>query len=395
MTPSLRHLRVFLAVLDRRSITAAARACHVSQPAASQAMARLEAEAGMALIHHGRDGSGPTEAGALFGRRVRRALGRLDLSLAGVAPRLVLTATRAQLQALIAVRDAQNFTRAAQRLGLAQPTVHRAVSQLESEAARPLFLRSGKRMEPTRAAQLLADAARLCFSELEQASAELADLAGREAGQIVIGAMPLSRSSVLPRVIADYRAKRPRIPLRIMDGPYDDLLSGLRRGEIDLLIGALRQPVPVPDVVQERLFTDDLVLVARPGHPLVTGRPDVAALARFPWIVPRADTPARAQFDHALDRLGGAAVTRPAMIECGSAVLMRELLTLSDHIGCISRLQASAEIALGALARLDVALPDTARAIGVTTRADWLPTAAQAQFMDSLRRLAAVPRPGA
>ncbi|MCB1411065.1 MAG: LysR family transcriptional regulator, partial [Rhodobacteraceae bacterium] len=69
MTPSLRHLRVFLAVLDQGTITAAARLCNISQPAASQALARLESDAGMALIHHGRDASGPTEAGQAYGRR--------------------------------------------------------------------------------------------------------------------------------------------------------------------------------------------------------------------------------------------------------------------------------------------------------------------------------------
>lgn len=389
MTPGLRHLRVFLALLERGSVTAAAEACHVSQPAASQAIARLEGEAGVALVHHGREGFGPTEAGRAFGMRVRRALGRLDAALAQVAPRLVLTATRAQLTALIAVRDAENYTLAARRLGLAQPTVHRAVSHLESEAGRPLFERSGKRMVPGRAAQALADAARLCFSELAQAAAELAELTGREAGQIVVGAMPLARSIVLPRVIAGFRGLRPSMPIRVIDGPYEDLLPGLRRGETDLLIGALRQPAPVPDVVEEALFTDDLVLVARPGHPLAGRAPGPDDLARYPWIVPRAETPARAQFERALGALGATTLARPASIECASLVLMRELLILTDHIGCISRLQAGAEIALGTLVALDLRLPGTDRPIGVTVRADWLPTAAQAQFMQILRRVGA------
>ena len=181
-----------------------------------------------------RDAQGPTEAGLAYGARVRRALARLDAALSALAPRLVLTATRAQLSALIAVRDVENFTLAAQHLGLSQPTVHRAVTQLESEAGRPLFQRNSKRMQASRPAQAMADAARLCFSELEQAAAELADLAGREAGSITVGAMPLSRSIVLPRALAEFRRLRPTMPLRILDGPYADLLAGLRRGEIDL-----------------------------------------------------------------------------------------------------------------------------------------------------------------
>lgn len=392
MTPRLRHLRVFLALLETGTVTGAARACNVSQPAASQALARLEAEAGVALVLHGREGSGPTEAGAAYGRRVARALARLDAALAALAPRLVLTATRAQLSALIAVRDAENFTLAAARLGLAQPTVHRAVTQLESEAGRPLFQRSGRRMQASRAAQALADAARLCFSELEQASAELAEHAGRRAGPVIVGALPLSRSIVLPRALAEFRRLRPSHPIRIQEGPYNDLLAGLRRGEIDVLIGALRPHLPLADVVQRALFTDDLVFVARPDHPLARARaPGIDALVAFPWVVPRPGTPARAQFEQFLAAVGA---RHPALIESGLMMLMRELLAQTDHIGCISRLQAQAEIALGAVAPLDLRLEGSERPIGLTTRADWLPTAAQAQLVEILARVGADLRHG-
>jgi LysR family transcriptional regulator of gallate degradation len=387
MKPGLRHLRVFLALLDCGTVTEAARQCNVSQPAASQAIGRLEAEAGVMLIHHGRDAKGPTEAGELYGDRVRRALARLDAALVAVAPRLVLTATRAQLTALIGVRDAANFTLAAKRLGLAQPTVHRAVTQLESEAGRPLFQRNGRWVQPGRQARLLADAARLSFSELDQAAVALAEHAGREAGEIVVGAMPLSRSVVLPRAIAEFRALRPNLPIRVMDGPYDDLLAGLRRGEVDILIGAMRNPVPVSDVSQQSLFQDDLVLVVRPDHALA-GVKDVKIedMAHYPWVVPRRDTPARAQFERFL---GKDFASRPAIIESSSLILMRELLLVTDHIGCISRLQASAEIALGVLTPLDLRLPGSSRDIGLTLRDDWLPTGAQAQFLDILQRIGA------
>ncbi|MCB1361080.1 MAG: LysR family transcriptional regulator, partial [Rhodobacteraceae bacterium] len=217
-------------------------------------------------------------------------------------------------------------------------------------------------------------------------AAELADMAGREAGRIVIGAMPLSRSIVLPRAIAEFRRLRPTMPLAVLDGPYDDLLAGLRRGEIDLLIGALRDPAPVADVVQQALFTDDLVLVARPGHPLVgPSRPELADLARHPWVLPREGTPSRAHFERFVAPVPPEG--RPAVIESSSPILMRELLGMTDHIGCISRLQAGAEIALGVVVPLPVRLPGSMRPIGITLREDWLPTAAQDQFVAILRQV--------
>ena len=99
---NLRHLRVFLAVAEGGSVTRAAAAGLVSQPAVTQAIAKLESQAGTALFRRTRQGLFPTEAGRLFQHRAARALARLDMAMSDIAPRLRTTATRAQLNALIA-----------------------------------------------------------------------------------------------------------------------------------------------------------------------------------------------------------------------------------------------------------------------------------------------------
>ncbi|HHZ07440.1 MAG TPA: LysR family transcriptional regulator [Rhizobiales bacterium] len=386
MKSNLRHLRIFLAVCDTASISRAAELCNASQPALTQVVGKLERLAGQPLFLRRPRGMFATAAGEAFAVRVRRALVRLDRALDEINPRLRLTATAAQLEALIAVREAENFTLAARRLGLAQPTVHRAVARLAEDAGRPLFERTSYGTIATRPAQALAQAARLAFSELEQAEADLAEMLGREVGRIVVGAMPLSRSYLLPRTIALFRARRPTLPVKAMDGPYEDLMAGLRRGEVDFLVGALREPAPIGDVEQERLFDDVLVMVARPDHPLVRESGlSIADLTRFPFVVSPEGTPARRAFDRLFERAG----RRPeSLIETGSMILMRELLRVSDHLGCISRLQVEAELALGAMTVLPFPMDDTARPIGLTLRSGWVPTAAQKEFLDTLRSVA-------
>lgn len=387
MKSNLRHLRVFLAIAESHSVTRAAEVSRVTQPAATQAVAKLERIAGVPLFRRTPQGVFPTAPGEALASRIRRAFALLDPALCDLAPRLVLTATTTQLQALIAMREAENFTLAARRLGLAQPTVHRAITRLEQEAARPFFERTSYGMVATRPVQALAQAARLAFAELDQAEADLAEITGREAGRIVVGAMPLSRSHLLPRAIAAFRERRPRLPLRVLDGPYDDLLAGLRRGEIDVLIGALRDPAPIGDVLQEELFHDDLALVARPGHPLLgAGRLTLEVLARASWVVSATGTPARREFDSLFLRCGAGP---DSIVESGSMILMRELLQHSDHLGCISRLQVAPELSRGTLARLPFAFEGTDRPIGLTVRADWLPTRAQSDFLAALRAVAA------
>ena len=383
MKSNLRHLRVFLSVAETGTITRAADLCHVSQPAVTQAMAKLEQIAGQALFIRRPQGLFITPAGEVLAFRVRRALALLDPVLADLSPRLKLTGTTSQFQALIATDEYQSFTLAARRLGLAQPTVHRAVTTLEHEAGRPLFERRAHGVVATRAAQVLAQTARLAFAELDQATADLAELQGREVGRIVIGAMPLSRSFLLPRAIGLFRQHRPTLPIRALDGPYDDMMTGLRRGEVDFLIGALRDPAPLGDIVQEFLFDDILVMVAAPTHPLhATQGLILANLAAYPFVVSTEGTPTRAAFD----RLFSEARLRPAsLVETGSMILMRELLQRSDNIGCISRLQVQAEVASGALSVLPLVLPQTVRPIGLTRRADWMPTLAQQEFIKTLK----------
>lgn len=379
---NLRHLRLFLAVEETGSLTRAAEVAHVSQPAVTQAIGKLEKEAGGLLFDRTRRGFFATPRGAALAYRVRRAFEMLDPALADVSPRLKLTATTAQLQALVAMHQTENFTLAARRLGLTQPTVHRAITQLEQEAEKRLFERTSFGMVASRATRALAVAVMLAFREIDQAEADLAEIDGGEAGQIVIGALPLSRSVLLPHALVRFRRERPRHPVHVIDGLYDELLGGLRRGEIDVIVGALRQPAPIGDIVQERLFDDRLTILAGAHHPLV-GRTSVSrdALRSCSWVVPRQGTPAREQFD-AFFADGG---PPESIIQAGSILLMREILSDSDHLGCISTAQAQAELANGLVSEISVDADWPGRPIGLTYRASWAPTTAQKRLLDLLR----------
>jgi len=385
MLPSLRHLRMFLALGRSNSVTRAAELCHVSQPAVTQAMGRIAQETGQVLFHRSPQGLFLTEAGEVLAHRATRALRLLDAAMADMARPVRVQATWAQLSALIAVTETENFTLAARRLGLAQPTVHRSTTTLEQAAGLALFQRTAHGLITTRAGQQLAQAARLAMAEIDQAASDLAALAGREVGRIVIGALPLSRSGWLPSAILKFRERRPSFPFEVIDGRYDELLLGLRRGEIDMMLGALRLPSPIEDIVQERLFDDEVVVVARKDHPLLAAsRIGTADLARYPWVMPRRPTPIRGILDRLL------AGHDPAnVIETSSVIMMREILRGSDHLGGISRMQA--EVEAPSLAILPLRQPGAMRPIGLTTRAGWEPTRAQCEFIEILRQFAQQP----
>jgi LysR family transcriptional regulator of gallate degradation len=89
-------------------------------------------------------------------------------------------------------------------------------------------------------------------------------------GTVTIGALPLARSQLLPTAIAAVLRQHPRLQVRSLESPYDELSAGLLSGRIDFIIGALaRQPGDA--FVSTALFQDKAVLVARTGHPLAEG----------------------------------------------------------------------------------------------------------------------------
>jgi LysR family transcriptional regulator, regulator for genes of the gallate degradation pathway len=385
MRHNLRHLRVFLTVAETGSITRAAEAAHVSQPAVTQGISKLEATLGVTLFERSSRGLFLTPAGEIFHLRAQRALLLLDRVLNEIAPRLQLTITAAQIDALIAVSDAENFTLAARRLGLAQPTVHRAISQLEQEAQRKLFERTAQGTIATRLGHSLAQAARLALAELSQAEAELADLRSEAGGKIVIGAMPLSRSHILPVAIVAFQRERPAQTILITEGPYAELLSALRRGDIDFLIGALRHPTPIADIEQIELFQDTAVMIGRPDHPIFrSSSPDLAQLAQYPWIVSPSSTPIRDHFDRLFREQG---LAPRQLVESGSLILTREILSQTDYLGFASGGQVRAEVARGLVRPIDFDLSATRRPIGLTTRLGWLPTPAQQRFIQTIRNV--------
>lgn len=386
-------------VAEARGISAAAHRVHLSQPAVTQAISGLEKRFGVTLLDRRAEGMFPTGEGEVLLLRVQRMFENLAegaqraIRLAGrrdgrPTPDFELRVTAAQLRALIAIREAGNFSLAARALGIAQPSVHRAGRDLEKTSGLRLFVPSRKGIELTPAAEAFARAVKLAEAEYAQGLDELTRLSGSDATRIAIGSMPLSRTEILPAACDALLKEAAGVQLRLVDAPYGELLRGLRYGELDLLIGALRDPLPADDIVQEPLLDDHLAVMAGPQHPLA-GRQDLSLedTLVYPWIAGPKDTPAGAYLYRALG-IGGMDRT-PVSVVSSSMVLVRGLLTRGDYLTLLSPRQAAWEVSQGRMVPLDLPLPDSARRIGLTTRAGWMPTPTQARFLDLVRAAAA------
>jgi len=392
-TPNLRHLLLFDQVVRRGSVSAAARVAHLSQPAVTQAVAHIEAALGARLLERSHLGLALTGAGHAAAQRIERALQMLREALSALRSRPASTAstevlsgiTSTQLNALVAVVEEGAFARAARRAGRARAGVHRAARQLERSLGTDLFEVTSFGVRPTREAEKLALRTRLAFAEIAQAQAEVAVAQGSGSGSTTIGAMPLARSVLVARAVLEFARVRPEHGISILDGPYESMLAALRQGLADVLVGALREPVPYEDIVQEHLFDDPLAIVVGAQHALAgRGAPTLAALARFPWIAPRLHSPLRRHFQALLGRLD--VQHKVAPIECNSLVAARSLLLASDRVMLLSEHQIYHELATGQLVALPHPLGRVTRSIGLTVRRDWRPTEVQSQLIEGLRR---------
>ncbi|GHH53715.1 LysR family transcriptional regulator [[Pseudomonas] boreopolis] len=391
---NLRHLHALAAVCRAGGISAATAQVNLSQPALTQAVARMEKQLDVALFERLPGGVAPTEAMQLLLPRIERALAYVarGVALARRSQRLPAAqgverrVTLGQLHALAAVDNAGSFSLAAARAGVSQPAIYRAVQELSGLVEVPLTMRRGKTVQPTPAAGRMLRPVRLALAELAAGLDELAALRSQDAGRVVLGVMPLARSVLLPQVLARFARAYPGASVNVIEGPYAELLGHLREGGLDLLVGALRE-LPVRDVVQEGLFDDDPVIVARSGHPLARGAFDFARLLDYPWVIAATGAPVRARWERMFRERG---LEPPRLrIECGSVLTTRGLLLEDDWLTLMSRDQFLFERRAGLLAELAPAGPSVRRRIGMTTRADWHPTRLQAAFVRTFREVCA------
>jgi len=373
---NIRHLAAMAAVVELGSVSLAARAVNLTQPAVTQGIAKLEAQLGLPLFARQPGGMVALEP-------AERLKPRIDAALRLIGSNRV---TAAQVRAFVALARGGSYAAAAAATGVAEPSLHRAVGDLGLALGQRLVDRRGRGVMLTRAGTVLAQRLRLALAELRQGLEDLADLRGQEGGRSLVGAMPLSRARLIPDAIARFRADFPLVDISVHEGSHAELVGPLRDGEIDMMVGALRDPAMALDLTQRPLFEDRPTILARRGHALAAGW-DADALRRYPWILPPEGTPLRQLWQAMFAALGGDLPAVP--IECGSVMTIRQLLVGGEYLTLLSHDQLALELEAGLLIDIGPAPGAISRTIGLTTRADWRPTRLQQQFMAAIDQAAA------
>jgi LysR family hydrogen peroxide-inducible transcriptional activator len=171
-----------------------------------------------------------------------------------------------QLRYFVAVAQAGNFSRAAERCHVSQPSLSQQILKLEKRLGQPLFHRLGRRAVLTDAGRLLLERATVILATLEDAEARLRATSDPEGGRLAIGVIPTIAPYLLPRTLEGFVRRFPKVEMVVREDLTAHLVPAVVEGELDLAIVAL--PVVDEHLEFESLLVEPLWLTLSPGHPL-------------------------------------------------------------------------------------------------------------------------------
>lgn len=172
-----------------------------------------------------------------------------------------------QLKAFLAIAEAKTFTAGAKVVNITQAAVSMQIRQLEDELGMSLFTRTPRRVILTEAGEHLLQRARRILREHDAAIAEIAELAGAEYGRLRIGsASAMFATAQLPTILERLKEKFPNAEITVSSGTSQALVDKMMHGDIDIAFVSL--PVETPNIQTDLLFSDEIVAIAHPKHPL-------------------------------------------------------------------------------------------------------------------------------
>lgn len=272
------------------------------------------------------------------------------------------------LQAFVAIIRQQSLKAAAAQLNLTQPAISKTLRDLETHVGAPLLLRDRGGVSLTPQGEVFLQYAEMSLNALTQGMASLSEHALGKGGRLAVGALPSVAAKVLPAALSRFSDLSPGTVVQIEDGPHGYLVDRLRAGSLDLVIGRLGKPETMGAVSFSQLYSEHVVAVVAPGHPLAGSR-DLAAIADWPVVYPSAGAAIRPLVDRLLLAEGITAL--PQRIESVSGALGRALVLSDIHaVWLISHGVVAGDLDSGRLAAMQADTTLTAGPVGIMARAD-------------------------
>jgi LysR family nitrogen assimilation transcriptional regulator len=190
----------------------------------------------------------------------------------------------AHLKAFLRIAEAGSVSRAAESLGIAQPSLSQQLLRLEDEIGVSLFERTARGVVLTEAGKVFRERARQILHTIEQAVSDTRQLREEARGQVVLAMAPSLARLVGAPLIAALAREAPLARVRLVEAFTGSIRGWLETQKIDL--GIVYDLGPLRHLSSRALASDELVLVAAPGEIAPDARLDLASLAGKSLIGP-------------------------------------------------------------------------------------------------------------
>lgn len=173
-----------------------------------------------------------------------------------------------QLQYALQIAAERNFSRAAEKLHVAQPSLSQQLSKLEKELGVMLFQRNTSSVELTHAGERFVEQAESIIAAVELLRQEMSDISQLRTGRVVVGSMPITGAHLLPHVLPVFKQNYADIEISLLEDSSMNLEKLTAGGQTDLSLLSL--PLEVPTLAYEVLGEERIDLAVPPDHPLAS-----------------------------------------------------------------------------------------------------------------------------
>jgi DNA-binding transcriptional LysR family regulator len=270
-----------------------------------------------------------------------------------------MTLTLRLIEQVMALGQSGNFARAAERLGISQPTLSRNIAGLERELGLNLFDRGRSGATPTVFGELLMKRGQGVLHEADALHDELMALAGMDVGQLKVVAGPYAVEDPIAAAVARLSTERPALRIRITQVAPDQVSPAVLSRSHELGLGGFGSQPRQDQLSIEPLKPRRLFLACRPGHPLLGLRPTLAQVLSFPLVTVLLQGQAAvvaATGRHAGEMDADRRGFSPA-IEVNSFDAARRIIGLTDALFPATASMLASDLAAGQVGTLDFDTP--------------------------------------
>ena len=257
-----------------------------------------------------------------------------------------------QIQVFLAISELLNFSRAAEKIHLTQPTVSGHLKTLERYLKVELVERGGKEVRLTPAGELFHPFAQRIFSLQKRAQREMSLYTGAERGSLEIGGSNTPGQYILPKTIGLFTARHQQVKITLKIGDSSAIITQVADGKLEL--GLVGTPAPESEFISKKCLGDELILVANPKTAIQLSDPiDFNELKKLPFIIREKGSGTRKIMHSALQRRGLESLdTLNLVAEMGSAEAIRQALKSNLGVAIVSNLSVAEDLELGKLTQL-------------------------------------------